>query len=271
MKIITNNHEAFTLIEMILAIGITAIVLICVTMALFTSLHLRDATAQMVDAESPVDSAVSFLKRDLQCCVTPTNGTSKVLSGDFRAGNGISSVGVSGAVAIEMYTATGALSEGSPWGDIQRVTYELKNPANLAAPGKDLYRSIVRNLLSIATPTVEDQLMLSGVANIKFSCYDGTQWQDTWDTTSLSSTDTNLPLAVKVEIQMAGNTAAQPVELVVPIDATSRTNMVLSTATATETGTGGGTGTGTGTGAGGAGTGTAGEGGTETRAPGNGK
>jgi type II secretion system protein J len=238
------NNQAFTLIEMVLAIGITAIVLICVSTALFTALHLRNATAEMVDAESPVDSAISFLKRDLQCCVTPTNGTSKILSGDFRTGDGIASVGVSGTVAIEMYTATGSLSDSAPWGDIQRVTYELKNPADLSMPGKDLYRSFVRNLLSVSTPKVEDQLMLSGVSSIKFSCYDGAQWQATWDTTSVSSVDTNLPQGVRVDIQMAGNAAAQPIELVVPIDATARTNMVLSTTGTTESETGGGTGTG---------------------------
>jgi type II secretion system protein J len=237
VKLETNNADnacsasrrrAFTLIEMILAIGIAAIVLICVSTALYTSLRLRQAAAETVDAETPIDSTVSFLKRDLQCCVTPTNGTSKVLSGDFRTGNGIVSVGVSGAVAIEMYTATGALSEEEPWGDVQRVTYELKDPANLSSPGKDLYRSVVRNLLSVSTPTVDDQFMMGGVTDIKFSCFDGAQWQDTWDTTSVSSVDTNLPVAVRVDIEMAGN-AAQPIEMVVPIDATSRTNMVLST------------------------------------------
>jgi hypothetical protein len=85
---------------------------------------------------------------------------------------------------IEMFTATGALSDNAPWGDIQRVTYELKTPADRNAAGKDLYRSVTRNLLTVVTtPDVEDQLMLSGVASIKFSCFDGTQWQDTWDTT----------------------------------------------------------------------------------------
>ena len=47
--------------------------------------------------------------------------------------------------------------------------------------------------------------MLGGVDNIKFSCYDGSQWQDSWDTSSQSAVNTNLPTAVKVEIQMAGN------------------------------------------------------------------
>jgi len=227
----SSARAAFTLIEMILAIGIAAIVLICVNAALFTALHLREATVDMVDAESPVDSAVSYLKRDLECCVTPTNGTSKVLSGDFRAGVGINSVGVSGDVAIEMYTATGSLSDNAPWADIQRVTYELKTPADLSAPGRDLYRSVVRNLLPVATPTVDDQFMLSGVSSIKFSCYDGAQWQETWDTTSAGSPNTNLPKAVRVDIQMAGNAAAQPVEIVVPIDAVARTNAVLASAT----------------------------------------
>ena len=94
-----------------------------------------------------------------------------------------------------------------------------------------MIRSVARNLLSTTTPEVEDQLLLSGVASIKFSCFDGAQWQDTWDTTGLTSVSTNLPLAVCVDIQMAGNNNASPVEILVPIDSMSRTNMVLTSST----------------------------------------
>jgi len=226
-----NNQNAFTLIEMILAIGVASIVLIAVNAVLFTSLHLRDDTSDMVDAATPVDATANFLKRDLECIVTPTNGTSKVLSGGFRVGDNISSAGVSDPVAIEMVTATGALSASQPWGDLQRVTYELKNAASTTATGRDLYRSITRNLLAVNTPEVTDQLMLSGVTSVKFSCYDGAQWDDTWDTTSTTSANTNLPLAVRVEIQMAGNANVQPIKIVVPIDSVSRTNMVLTSMT----------------------------------------
>jgi len=221
--------HAFTLIEMVLAIGVAAIVLITVNTVLFAALRLRDATADAVDAAAPVDQAVTFIRRDLQCVVTPTNGTTKVLSGDFRVGN-VSSPGVPEPVAIEMFTATGALSVSAPWADIQRVTYELKQPTDRNAVGKNLVRSVVRNLLTMTTPDVEDQLMLSGVQNIKFTCFDGTQWQETWDTTGVTSTYTNLPLAVRVDIQMSGGGAnAQPIEMVVPIDAQTRTNAVLTT------------------------------------------
>jgi type II secretion system protein J len=219
----------FTLIEMILAIGVAALVLLSIHTVLFSGLRLRDATSDMVDAATPVDLALTTLRRDLQCVVTPTNGTSKVLSGDFRAGS-VNSIGVNGNVAVEMFTATGALSANAPWGDIQRVTYELRSPADNSAVGKELVRSVMRNLLSLATPQVDDQLMLSGVDNIKVSCYDGTQWQDTWDTTGVTSSNTNLPVAVRVDIQMSGaNNSAGPIEIVVPIDAQARTNMVIST------------------------------------------
>jgi type II secretion system protein J len=230
VKIEINNRHAFTLIEMILAIGVAAIVLIAINTVLFAALRLRDATSDAVDAAAPLDQTATFLRRDLQCAMTPTNGTTKVLSGDFRVGN-VTSVGVAEPVAIEMFTATGALGVNAPWADIQRVTYELKQPADRAATGQDLVRSVVRNLLSSTTPEVEDQLMLSGVASVKFSCFDGAQWQETWDTTGLTSVNTNLPLAVRVDIQMAGNNNASPVEILVPIDSVSRTNMVLTSST----------------------------------------
>jgi prepilin-type N-terminal cleavage/methylation domain-containing protein len=110
MRIKPNNLRAFTLIEMILAIGIAAIVLVAVNAVFFTALHLRDATQEAVDEATPVDQALTVMRRDLECAVTPTNGTSKILSGDFKVG-GVTSPGIGQPVAIEMFTATGGLSE----------------------------------------------------------------------------------------------------------------------------------------------------------------
>ncbi len=232
--------SAFTLIEMILAIGVAAIVLITVCTVFFAALHLRDATQDLVDSETPVDQATATMQRDLECVVTPTNGTTKVLSGDFRIGN-ISSAGIGEPVSIEMFTATGEVTESKPWGKIQRVTYELRDPANPTSPGKDLIRTVTRNLLPVATPDIEDQWMMGGVQSITFSGYDGTQWWTSWDTTGVTSLNTNLPTAVKVDIQFAGNDNIAPIELVVPIDSVSRTNRA---AASSGTGTTGNTGTG---------------------------
>ena len=219
-------QPAFTLIEMILAIGVAAIVLITVSTVFFAAIRLRDETQNVVDNAKPADLAMATMRRDLECVVTPTNGTTKVLSGDFRVGD-ITSSGNNEPVAIEMFTATGQLGDQEPWGDIQRVTYELRNPVNRNIPGKDLFRSITRNLLSPTTPQVEDQWMMSGVQTLAISCYDGVQWWNTWDTTGLTSDNTNLPVAVRVDIQPVGNQLS-PIEMVVPIDSQSRSNATLS-------------------------------------------
>ena len=224
---------AFTLIEMILAIGVAAIVLVAVNAVFFTALHLRDATQTAVDEATPVTQAVTTIRRDLQCAVTPKpNG---VLSGDFKTGF-VTSIGISDPVAAEMFTATGALSANAPWGDIQRVTYELKAPADRATAGKDLVRSVTRNLLTAATPDVEDQWLMGGVESIQFSCFDGAQWLPAWDTSDSTTGNTNLPVAVRVLIQMAGNnnpaTRPQPIQILVPIDSQSRSNLTI-TASAT--------------------------------------
>jgi len=210
---------------MILAIGIAAIVLVAINAVFFSALHLREVTQAAVDEATPVNQALTVVRRDLQGAVPP--GLNGVLTGDFKAGT-VTSIGISLPVAVEMFTTTGVLHDNEPWGDIQRVTYELKDPADHAAPGKDLIRSVTRNLLSTAALDVEDQWLMSGIEGIKFSCFDGTQWYDAWDTTDTTSVNTNLPVAVRVQIQMAGNNSGKtpppPMEILVPIDSQSRTN-----------------------------------------------
>lgn len=228
MRIVLEStfQRAFTLIEMILAIGVAAIVLITISSVFFAGLRLRDNTQDFVDAATPVDQTLLTMRRDLACIVTPTNGTTKVLSGDFRVGN-VVSTGSGVPVAIEMFTATGEVGDRDPWGDIQRVTYELRDPVARNAAGKDLIRSVTRNLLASTPPTPDDQWMMSGVQSITISCYDGVQWWNIWDTTGLTSANTNLPVAVRVDIQQVGNQMA-PIEMVVPIDSQARTNAIMS-------------------------------------------
>jgi hypothetical protein len=211
---------------MILAIGVAAIVLVTISSVFLAAIRLRNGTQDFVDASIPVDQTLSIMKRDLACIVTPTNGTTKVLSGDFRVGN-VVTTGSGEPAAIEMFTSTGQLGEKDPWGDIQRVTYELRDPVTRNAVGKDLVRSVTRNILSTTPGTPDDQSMMSGVQNITIACYDGVQWWNTWDTTGLTSANTNLPLAVRVDIQPVGNQMA-PIEMVVPIDSVTRSNVVLT-------------------------------------------
>ena len=93
--------------------------------------------------------------------------------------------------------------------------------------GRELIRSVYRNLLGTATQEPEEQFLLANVQSLEFSCYDGYDWREAWDT---SLSNTNLPSAIRVRIQMATDTrsdagAQQPFEMVVPLVTQSRTNV----------------------------------------------
>jgi len=62
-------------------------------------------------------------------------GTQRRFDRRFQGGN-VTSLGLSQPVDVEIFTATGALHENEPWGDIQRVTYELKDPASAPPPAR---------------------------------------------------------------------------------------------------------------------------------------
>ena len=87
---------------------------------------------------------------------------------------------------------------------------------------------MTRNILATATVDVDDQWLMGGVDTMHITCFDGNVWQETWDTTDTSTSNTNLPFAVKIEIQLSGansgNGRSMPIEFLVPIDSQSRTN-----------------------------------------------
>ena len=219
--------KAFTLIEMLLAVAICAIVLVAINGVFATAVRLRDKTSEAVENALPVSRAMEMMVRDLKGTVGPGG----FLAGDFRCGvqamgatMGLS--GEAGSAGLDFFTSTGALSDKAPWGDIQEVFYELKAPTDRNQTGMELVRCVNRNLLATTTQTPEIQSLLSKVQTLQFDCYDGTQWRNTWDT---SAGDTNLPVAVRIRIQLAakqGETTPnqQPLEMLVPLISQTRTN-----------------------------------------------
>lgn len=220
--------KAFTLIEMLLAVAICAIVLVAINGVFATAVRLRDKTSDAVEQALPINRALDILCRDLKGTVGPGG----FLAGDFRCGAqamgatmGLS--GEAGSAGLDFYTSTGNISDKAPWGDLQEVFYELKAPSDQNHQGMDLVRCVNRNLLATTTQTPEIQSLMGNVQSLEFDCYDGMQWRNNWDT---SAGDTNLPVAVRVRIQLAARPGEdanklQPVEMLVPLISQTRTNL----------------------------------------------
>ena len=213
-----SSRRAFTLIELILSIGIMAIVLLAINAVFFSAMRLHRGVTDSVEESLPLQQALSIMRRDLQGAMAPA--TEGVMSGSFRVG-GVNSMGLGLPADIELYTTTGVLRENEPWGEIQKVAYQLRRPASSDAAGMDLFRCVTRNVLATMTPQPEEQFMLGGVESITFSCYDGAGWYDTWD----STLTTTLPSAVRVRILMANTTGGDtpfPFEMLIAIDSQVR-------------------------------------------------
>jgi type II secretion system protein J len=221
------SPKAFTLIEVLLAMAICAIVLVAINAVFATAVRLRDRTSSAVDEALPVERTLDRLRRDLKGTVGPRG----FLAGDFKCGAQAmgSTMGLSGeagGAGLDFFTSTGRMGDNTPWGDLQEVLYELKAPTDRDQAGMDLVRCVNRNLLATTTPTPDIQPLLSHVETVQFDCYDGTQWRTTWDT---SAGDTNLPTAVRVRIQLVAKNGEDlskqaPIELLVPLETVTRTN-----------------------------------------------
>ncbi len=222
--------SAFTLMEVMLALVVSAIVLGGIGSVFYSAIRLRDRTTAMLDESAPLHQALAYLRRDLQGALPP--GGTFALVGDFKSEQ--LSGGIGQNYRLQFFTSTGKIDDKKSWGDIQEVSYELREPSSPSGgTGQELIRSVYRNLLATGIPEPEEQFLLGDVHGLEISCYDGYDWQESWDT---SLSNTNLPTAVRVRIQLGGTAAAdvrlqQPFEMVVPLVCQSRTNQIQSAST----------------------------------------
>jgi type II secretion system protein J len=220
----SSTDSAFTLLEVLIATLIAAIVLAAMNAAFYAALHLRSVTTNLVENSIPQSHAASVLKADLRGTLI-TGGTMAVSieSPGTESGN-------NQPTDLDIYTTTGVLRNDQPWGDVQKVSYLLKDSTNASRlGGKDLVRAVTRNLLASTQPDLTEQPLLSGVSSVQFSFYDGANWQTSWDSTSAV---TPAPQAIKVHVEFASGNyngpGRLPLEVLVPVNGQVPSNSVAT-------------------------------------------
>ena len=233
--VISPRHSSFvisagfTLMEVMLALAVSAIVLAGIGGVFYSALRLRERTVAILDQSLPLNQAFAALRRDLHGALPPASGFA--LAGDFKIE--LQGAGLGRNFRLQCSTSTGLINGTAPGGDIQDISYELRDPLEGGkAAGKDLVRSINRNPLGSVIINPEEQTLIrTNVQSLEFAGYDGSDWRESWDT---SLGNTNLPSAVRVRIQLAAepgidNRNQQPFEMIVPLVSQSRTNQTTTT------------------------------------------
>lgn len=190
----TMARGGFTLIEILIATLIFATIMLALNAVYYGAARLSTRATEIAIDQTAIAYAVNLMKNDFRAALPPGG----VFSTNFRTD--IQNMAHNGSVRLEFSTASGQPRLNEPWGDAQRVAYYLADPIDLSdAPvrGKELVRAVHRNLLpSVDEPPVEQWLM-SGIETLQFHFYDGSQWNDTWDS---ESAEIPLPKAVKVRL-----------------------------------------------------------------------
>ncbi len=214
---------AFTLLELLIAVSIFAVVLGAITTVFYSAMRLRNKTAARFDELLPIHHAVTVIQRDLTGLVAP-GGT---FSSSFKTA--ALSGGQGEQHATVFCTATAPVDDTSPFSELQNISYYLDGNAGPTG-GRDLIRAVTRNLLPPTTTDSDKQWLLGNVRTLTFTYYNGSTWADTWDSTTQTN---NLPRAVKVQLNLAAPDSTRavppPIELVVPLLVTARTNQTANT------------------------------------------
>ncbi|MSU48512.1 MAG: prepilin-type N-terminal cleavage/methylation domain-containing protein [Opitutus sp.] len=216
-----QSRSGFTLLELLVATAVNAVVLAVIQTTFFGALRLNNTTHERIEEERVVQRTLGIVRRDFAGLMLP-GGT---LSGEMQTMNSsaLTTGNYGERVSPDLFTNSGKIDGWTQFSEVQMVGYYLA-PAASGAAGKDLVRVVTRNLLPVQEARAEDVVLLHGVAAASVLFYDGTGWTDAWDSAATST----LPSALKFSLVMApkggGQSNPAPIELVVPIVATTTTS-----------------------------------------------
>lgn len=232
-----NARRGFTLLELLLAAMISAILLAAVTGVFFGTLHAQSRAYAKLEEVVPRGQAIALLKNDLENMTLPNGVLCGAVLGETQGS------GDQRSDDLAFSTSTGKMGDVNPWGDVQRVEYWLApSPGEGAEVKGQLVRTVTRNLLATDLEVdeetyegesphdpydqIETTVLLDGISSLAIEYFDGQSWCDYWDSTALSNalpkaihvrvdfppTDTMIPSASPIDIfcEVAGQNPAAP-------------------------------------------------------------
>lgn len=184
-------RHGFTLLEMILAVTITAVI----SVAMFTSLEIafktRDQAEDRLAGRQAARATLDLLAADLAAVPAPTGRIAGPFVGvDQRMG------AARDGDTLRYVTAAVALPTGEEMGDLRSVELVLEeDPAD--PDQRVLVRYVTTNLLASTVPDATPQVLARGVIAFNIRYFDGGDWLDDWDS---AQQDNALPNAVELTL-----------------------------------------------------------------------
>jgi hypothetical protein len=171
------------------------------SMSLYASLRVafkaRSSAEAAVEPARAVDVAMGILRDDIENAMVP-NG---VLAGNFTGTDTRDDRNLD-ADDLVFYSTADSPQHAVANGEIKNIELTVVTPSN--SDDHVLIRRVTRNLLSQVQANPDEEIICRHVLGFNLRYYDGSQWNDSWDSTQ---EDNTLPAAIEVTLTMPGATA----------------------------------------------------------------
>jgi type II secretion system protein J len=187
-----RSHPGFTLIELILAMGMISMLAVSLYATLRVAFKARDSATSGIAPMRSANVALDLLGQDIESALPPTG----LLAGAFL-GQHLGDVQIS-QDSIEFYCVGSSDSVDPP----RSAGFRKIDIGLIASPdGRNylLVRRITSNLLSPQEVQPEEEILCRNVRSFALRYYDGSTWTEDWDSTQLGDI---LPVAVQVDLQI---------------------------------------------------------------------
>jgi type II secretion system protein J len=182
----------FTLLEMLVATAMTAVLAGSLYATLYVSFRAQDTAAEAVEPVRRVELAIERVRADLQSAVVPVG----LLAGPLVGEDATDSLNRDND-ALQLYCTTPGPRPAGPVGDV--ILVELCCEPTEDGDGLQLVRRTTVNLLASKVQEPPTEVLCRGVHAFNLRYFDGEQWWDTWDSTEQGDV---LPLAVEVTLEL---------------------------------------------------------------------
>jgi len=189
MRPVRRTSRGFTLLEMLVAIAMVAIITASLYSALYVGFRAQRSATRAVEPARSATLTLKLLEQDLEGAMSPTG----ILAGQFL---GIDANGLDGADGLSFYSSANVPVNGESGSDSRHVEFIVAAALDDQQPA--LLRRVTSNLLPSNAPLTREQVLCRNVRAFSLRYFDGTQWLESWDSAGQGDL---LPLGVEVQIE----------------------------------------------------------------------
>ena len=209
--------SGFTLIEILVASLISAMILVAVYGLFQRAIKMRDHAVERTRESGLRSRAVNVIRNDLRNAWI--SGSTAVLASVLEGGQTAQKSHFPGY--LKFTTTTGKDTPNDMNGDVQQVEYYISDgttnstgnsnanatPVSGSLDAGTLVRDVTRDLLDSTQTVAREEQLLPRVASMEVTFYDGQNWLNSWE---LSGSSAILPEAIRVHLQQAASSANNP-------------------------------------------------------------